>query len=74
MPTADGVVARRVQLVRSCVRCLQWKFSAWVDEFVDMYFGAVDCPYAEVRGLISVLLNALDQLKVRIRVSCGSRD
>lgn len=45
---------------------MQWKFSAWADEFVALYFSAVDCPYAEVRGLISALLNAIDQLKVRL--------
>jgi proteasome activator subunit 4 len=63
---ADPTVTRRVQIVRSLVRCFQWNFSAWADDFIDLYFAAADCPYAEVRGLISALLNALDQLKVCI--------
>ncbi|OCF42973.1 proteasome activator subunit 4 [Kwoniella heveanensis CBS 569] len=56
-------LARRVQLVRSVVRCLQWRFNAWADDFVELYFNSVACPYAEVRGLMSSVLNAIDQLK-----------
>ena len=42
------IVARRVQLVRSVIRCFQWRFNAWADEFVDLYFKSIACPYAEV--------------------------
>ncbi|WVQ63803.1 uncharacterized protein L199_001958 [Kwoniella botswanensis] len=56
-------LARRVQLVRSVVRCLQWRFNAWADEFAELYFKSVACPYAEVRGLMASVLNAIDQLK-----------
>ncbi|WVR08974.1 hypothetical protein IAU60_006033 [Kwoniella sp. DSM 27419] len=56
-------LARRVQLVRSVIRCLQWRFNAWADDFVKLYFQSISCPYAEVRGLISSVLNAIDQLK-----------
>ncbi|KAK8843981.1 hypothetical protein IAR55_006774 [Kwoniella newhampshirensis] len=56
-------LARRVQLVRSIIRCLQWRFNAWADAFVDLYFKSVACPYAEVRGLMASVLNAIDQLK-----------
>jgi len=56
-------LTRRVQIVRSVIRCLQWRFNAWADDFTALYFGSVDCPYAEVRGLVSALLNAIDQLK-----------
>ena len=41
-------MARRVQLVRSVIRCLQWRFNAWADDFVELYFKSIDCPYAEV--------------------------
>lgn len=57
-------VTRSVQLARSVIRCLQWRFNAWADDFVDVYFREVTCPYAEVRGLIASVLNAIDQLKV----------
>lgn len=57
-------VTRSVQLARSVIRCLQWRFNAWADDFVEVYFREVTCPYAEVRGLIASVLNAIDQLKV----------
>ncbi|WWD21364.1 hypothetical protein CI109_105848 [Kwoniella shandongensis] len=56
-------LARRVQLARSVIRCLQWRFNAWADDFVKLYFDSIACPYAEVRGLIASVLNAIDQLK-----------
>ena len=56
-------LARRVQLVRSVIRCLQWRFNAWADEFVELYFKSVACPYAEVRSLMASVINAIDQLK-----------
>ncbi|KAL7421289.1 Proteasome activator BLM10 [Cryptotrichosporon argae] len=56
-------LGRRVQLVRSLLRCLQWRFTAWSDDFVQLYFSALDCPYADVRLLVGSVLNALDQLK-----------
>nr|XP_019049698.1 proteasome activator subunit 4 [Kwoniella bestiolae CBS 10118]OCF28628.1 proteasome activator subunit 4 [Kwoniella bestiolae CBS 10118] len=56
-------LARRVQLVRSVIRCLQWRFNAWADEFAELYFKSISCPYAEVRGLMASVLNAIDQLK-----------
>nr|XP_019009928.1 proteasome activator subunit 4 [Kwoniella pini CBS 10737]OCF48709.1 proteasome activator subunit 4 [Kwoniella pini CBS 10737] len=56
-------LTRRVQLVRSVIRCLQWRFNAWADDFVELYFKSIDCPYAEVRGSMSSVLNAIDQLK-----------
>ncbi|ORY33092.1 putative membrane protein [Naematelia encephala] len=56
-------LARRVQLIRSIIRCLQWRFNAWADDFVDLYFKSIACPYAEVRGLMASVLNAIDQLK-----------
>ena len=59
-----ALVARRVQIVRSVIRCLQWRFDAWADDFVDLYFDSIHCPYAEVRGLMAAVLNAIDQLKV----------
>jgi proteasome activator subunit 4 len=61
-------LARRVQLVRSVLRCLQWRFNAWTDDFIDFYFRSVTCPYAEVRNLIASVLNGMDQIKV---CSCG---
>lgn len=42
------IVARRVQLVRSVIRCTQWRFNAWADDFVELYFKSVACPFAEV--------------------------
>lgn len=42
---------------------MQWRFNAWADDFVDLYFKSIDCPYAEVRGLMASVLNAIDQLK-----------
>lgn len=62
-------LARRVQLVRSLIRCLQWKFNAWADDFIELYFRNVACPYAEVRGLMASVLNAIDQIKVRAVMS-----
>lgn len=59
-------LARRVQLVRSVLRCLQWRFNAWTDDFVDFYFRSVTCPYAEVRNLIASVLNGMDQIKVSL--------
>ena len=56
-------MARRVQIVRSLIRCLQWRFYAWTDDIVDLYFKAVACPYAEVRNLLASVFNAIDQLK-----------
>ncbi|ORX39177.1 putative membrane protein [Kockovaella imperatae] len=56
-------LSRRVQIVRSVIRCLQWRFNAWADETVDLYFKAIACPYAEVRNLLASVLNAVDQLK-----------
>ena len=29
-----------------------------------LYFNSIHCPYAEVRGLMAAVLNAIDQLKV----------
>jgi proteasome activator subunit 4 len=57
-------LARRVQLVRSVLRCLQWRFNAWIDDFVDFYFRSITCPYAEVRNLIASVLNGMDQIQV----------
>ena len=51
-------------VIRSVIRCLQWRFDAWADEFIDLYFRSAACPYAEVRGGMAQLLNAMDQLKV----------
>jgi len=45
--------------VRSVIRCLQWRFNAWADDFVKLYFSSIDCPYAEVSAdmcLFDVLL------------------
>ena len=42
------IVARRVQVVRSVVRCLNIRFSAWADDFIELYFKSMACPYAEV--------------------------
>nr|XP_018259276.1 proteasome activator subunit 4 [Kwoniella dejecticola CBS 10117]OBR81434.1 proteasome activator subunit 4 [Kwoniella dejecticola CBS 10117] len=56
-------LARRVQLVRSVIRCLQWRFNAWADDFAELYFKSIACPYAEVRGLMASVLNAVDQIK-----------
>lgn len=56
-------LTRRVQLCRSVLRCLRWRFAAWSPEFEQLYFKALDCPYAEVRALIGSVLNGLDQLK-----------
>jgi proteasome activator subunit 4 len=58
-------VTQRVQVIRSLVARLDWRFSAWADDFIELYFNALDCPYAEVRALVSTILNSLDQLKVR---------
>jgi proteasome activator subunit 4 len=60
-----------VQIVRSVIRCLQWRFNAWADDFVELYFNSVNCPYAEVRGLMASVLNAIDQLKVRPFPTCA---
>ncbi|WRT69165.1 uncharacterized protein IL334_006149 [Kwoniella shivajii] len=56
-------LSRKVNLARSVIRGLQWRFNAWADDFAELYFNSISCPYAEVRGLISNALNALDQLK-----------
>ncbi|WVQ81077.1 hypothetical protein IAT38_003199 [Cryptococcus sp. DSM 104549] len=56
-------LSRTVQLVRSVVRCLQWRFNAWADDFAALYFKTVECPYAEVRNLTSAMLNVIDQIK-----------
>nr|ODN78210.1 proteasome activator subunit 4 [Cryptococcus depauperatus CBS 7841] len=56
-------LARSVQLARSVIRCLQWRFNAWADDFTKLYFKEVACPYADVRGMIASVLNAIDQLK-----------
>ncbi|KAK4685506.1 proteasome activator subunit 4, partial [Tremellales sp. Uapishka_1] len=56
-------LARKVQLVRSCLKSMQWKFEAWADQFLDLYFKAIACPHSEVRVLMASVMNALDQLK-----------
>ena len=56
-------LARRLTVVRSVIRCLQWRFDPWADEFIDLYFKSISSPYAEVRAGIAQLLNAMDQLK-----------
>ncbi|BEI84863.1 hypothetical protein CcaverHIS002_0502640 [Cutaneotrichosporon cavernicola] len=56
-------LSRRVQLCRSVLRCLRWRFESWSPEFAQLYFKALDCPYADVRALIGSVLNGLDQLK-----------
>ena len=55
---------QRVQNIRSLIARLDWRFSAWADEFIELYFKALRCPYAEVRALVSTILNSLDQLRV----------
>lgn len=60
-----------MQVVRSVIRCLQWRFNAWSDDFVELYFKSVACPYAEVRGLMASVLNAIDQLKVGCLTPAG---
>lgn len=55
-------LSRRVQLSRSVLRCLRWRFSAWSPEFEKLYFSALSCPYADVRALMGSVLNGLDQL------------
>jgi hypothetical protein len=57
-------VTQRVQNIRSLIARLDWRFSAWADEFTELYFKALSCPYAEVRALVSTILNSLDQLRV----------
>ncbi|WOO84927.1 Autophagy-related protein 22 [Vanrija pseudolonga] len=55
-------LSRRVQLSRSVLRSLRWRFAAWSPDFEALYFKALDCPYAEVRALMASVLNGLDQL------------
>lgn len=56
-------MARRVQLARSVLRCLQWRFVAWSRDFIDLYFQSLTCPYAEVRALMASVINAVDQIR-----------
>ncbi|WVQ73567.1 hypothetical protein IAR50_003145 [Cryptococcus sp. DSM 104548] len=56
-------LTRSVQLVRSSLRCLQWRFNAWADDVLAVYFKEVGCGYADVRGLLASVFNAADQFK-----------
>lgn len=58
------LVTQRVDVVRNLIFRLGWRFSAWADQFTELYIGALSCPYAEVRVLVSSMLNSLDQIKV----------
>ena len=56
-------LVRRVDLARSLIRCLGWRFIPWIDDFARLYFKSFSCPYADVRALIASVINAIDQLK-----------
>jgi proteasome activator subunit 4 len=53
---------RRVQLVRSVLRCFRWRFTSHAPAFEEWCFKGFDCPYAEVRGAMGSVLNGIDQL------------
>lgn len=63
-------MTQRVDVARNLIFRLGWRFSAWADQFTELYLGALACPYAEVRSLVSSMLNSLDQ--IRVSADCAS--
>ncbi|EIW66071.1 hypothetical protein TREMEDRAFT_35609 [Tremella mesenterica DSM 1558] len=53
-------LTRRVNLVRSLLRCFTWRFNAWSDDFIDLYFRSVSCPYADVSYIILMRKDTTD--------------